>query len=145
MDKDATRERILAMPVLAPLDAALRERLADVFLTVGAPEDVAANTTLFTKGDASDGQGIILLQGEVSVLKEGNPEVIALAPDLLGEMAQLNPTKQRTATVTAATDLKLLRFKWPRFTQAAQQKLSDEDLDKFTAALQEYAWQHFTE
>lgn len=145
MDKNAARERILAMPVLAPLGPALREKIADVFLTMGAPERIPANTTLFTRGDASDGRGIVLLDGEVSVLKEGNPEVVALAPDLLGEMAQLNPTKQRTATVNAATDLVVMRFKWPTFTKAAQQKLSDEDIEAFTAALQEYAWQHFTE
>lgn len=145
MNKETARERIMAMPVLGALDAPLREAVADILLTVGTPEQVRANTTLFKRGDVSDGQGVVLLEGDVSVIKEDNPEVVAQSPDLLGEMAQLNPTKQRTATVTAATNLKIIRFKWPLFTQAAQQKLTDGQIERFTAALQDYAWQHFTE
>ena len=100
---------------------------------------------LFQKDDTATDIGIVLLEGEVSVIKIDTPEIIAYAPDLLGEMAQLNPAKQRTADVTAATQLQVLRFKWSDFKATAQQQLTQQELEKFTSALQEHAWQHFTQ
>jgi CRP-like cAMP-binding protein len=127
------------------LNAKLRAKVAELLVENGLPQTVPPNTVLFQAGDNSDDQGIVLIQGELSVEKEGNPGITAYAPDLLGEMAQLNPTRQRTATVTALTELSVLRFKWPAFTAAAQQTLTEDEVNAFTDALQQSAWTHFTQ
>ena len=114
-------------------------------MNVSSLEDIPADTILFTKGDESIADGIVLLKGEVSVMKDGFPEVVAAAPELLGEMGRLNPASQRTATVTAVTDLAILRFTWAAFTSEAGRIMSETDLEKVSSALQEYAWQHFTQ
>lgn len=145
MTKEQAHARVLELAVLAGLSQSLRERMADIFLSVASPQKVTANTMLFRKGQASNDEGFVLLDGDVSVLKDGSPEIIAGAPDILGEIAQISPTKQRSATVSAAGELKILRFKWSALISAASQALSAEEAQQFTSALQEYAWKHFTE
>jgi len=145
MNKEQARERVLALTVLSMLTPQLRDRMADIFLTVAAPQKVAPNTMLFKKGQMSNDEGYVLLDGDISVQKEGVPEFTALAPDVLGEIAHISPTKQRSATVTAVTELKILRFKWSTLLAAAQQSLSAAEVQQFTSVLQEYAWKHFTE
>ncbi len=145
MTKEQARARVLDLTVLAVLSPTLRERMADIFLGVASPQIVQANTTLFKRGQASNDEGYVLLDGDVSVLKEGSPEIIAPAPDILGEIAHISPTKQRSATVVAASELKILRFKWSALISSASQTLTAEEAQQFTSALQEYAWKHFTE
>lgn len=145
MTKEQARAQVLDLAVLAGLSVSVRERMADVFLSVAAPQKVPANTTLFKKGQTSNDDGFVLLDGEVSVLKEGAPEIIAPAPEILGEIGHLSHTKQRSATVTAACELKVLRFKWSALISSALQALSAEEAQQFTSALQEYAWKHFAE
>jgi CRP-like cAMP-binding protein len=145
MTKEQARAQVLNLAVLAGLSSHLREKMADTFLTVASPQIVAANTTLFKKGQTSNDEGFVLLDGEVSVLKDGAPEIIAPAPDILGEIGHLSHTKQRSATVVAACELKILRFKWSALISTALQLLTAEEAQQFTSALQEYAWRHFTE
>jgi CRP-like cAMP-binding protein len=145
MTKEQARERVLQLAVLQGLSPKLRAKMADIFLGVASPQRVSANTVLFRKGQASNDEGFVLLDGDVSVLKEGVPEFIAPAPDIIGEIAHISPAKQRSASVSAANELKILRFKWSAFLNAAQQHLSAEEVQQFTSALQEYAWKHFTE
>ncbi len=145
MTKEQAREQVLHLAVLNGLSPQLREKMADIFLSVASPQLVHMNTVLFKKGQASNDEGFVLLEGEVSVLKDGSPEFNAPAPDVLGEIAHISPTKQRSATVSAATDLKILRFKWSTLLNATQQSLAAEEIQQFTSALQEYAWKHFTE
>ncbi len=145
MDKNQARHAIVSMSALGPLNTGLRSKVADILMEIGKPLRVAATRTLFKAGDASDDHGYLLIEGELTIEKEGNPGLTAFAPDLIGEMAQLNPTRQRTATVTAATDLLVIRFTWGDFMRAATAKLTEADLTQFTAAMQEHAWRHFTE
>mgnify|MGYP002624130328 CR=1 FL=1 len=145
MNEDKVRQEIMRMRVLAPLNGGLRTKIANLLIAKGVPQKVAVNAVLFRAGDPSDDQGIVLLDGEINVEKEGNPGITAYAPDIIGEMAQMNPTRQRTATVTTQTEIKVLRFKWPALMKAAEAELSEAEFKSFTDALQENAWQHFTE
>jgi hypothetical protein len=145
MTKEEARDSVLQLTVLHSLSPQLREAMADIFLSVASPQIVAPQTVIFKKGQASNDEGFVLLAGEITIVKDGTPEFIATAPDILGEIAQISPTKQRSATVSAATELKILRFKWSGLLTAAQQKLNAAQLQQFTSALQEYAWKHFTE
>ena len=145
MDTNQARDVVSTLPILSTLRPTPAELVVDVLMNISALEDISRDTTLFTKGDESIADGIILLKGEVSVHKDGFPEIVAAAPELLGEMGRLNPTAQRTATVTARTDLSVLRFTWAAFTREAGRIMSETELEKVSSALQEYAWQHFTQ
>jgi len=145
MNEETIRQEILGLPALASLNGSLKTKIADIFVKNGILQKCAANTVLFRDGDATDDQGFVLLEGEIDVQKEGNPGLTAYAPDVIGEMAQLSPKRQRTATVTALTDLQVLRFSWPSISRAMQSALSEEESKAFTDALQEHAWKHFTE
>ncbi len=145
MDTNEARNIVSTLQILPSLRPTPAELVVEVLMNVSALEDIPTGTTLFTKGDESIADGIILLRGEVSVSKDGFPEIVAAAPELLGEMGRLNPTAQRTATVTALSDLNILRFTWAAFTREAGRLMSEADLEKLSTALQEYAWQHFTQ
>lgn len=145
MNEDRVRRAIVQIPAFAPLNADLRTRLANLLIQHGKPQKVAAHTILFQRGDVSNDEGLALLDGEFKVEKDGNLSIVAYGPDLIGEMAQMNPTRQRTATVTAATDLHAIRFRWPVVLQAAASSMSAAELQSVSDALQEYAWKHFTE
>ncbi len=145
MDTKEAREIVSTLPILSTLRPTPAELLVEVLMNISSLEDIPPRTTLFTKGDESIADGIILLKGEVSVIKDGFPEIVAAAPELLGEMGRLNPTAQRTATVTALTDLTILRFTWAAFTREAGRLMSETELEKVSSALQEYAWKHFTQ
>ena len=145
MTKEEARERVLQLAVLSGLSPPLREKMGDIFLGVASPQRVAPNTVLFKKGQASNDEGFVVLDGEVRVLKDGSPEFTSPAPDVIGEIAHISPAKQRSATISAASELKILRFKWSTLLTAAQQSLGAAEVQQFTSALQEYAWKHFTE
>ena len=145
MTKEQARARVLELAVLAGLSASMRDRMAETLMSVGSPQNVPANTMIFKKGQASNDEGFVLLDGEVSVIKDGAPEILAPAPEIIGEIGHLSHTKQRSATVVAACELKVLRFKWSTLISTALQALSAEEAQQFTSALQEYAWRHFAE
>ena len=145
VETDQVRARVSALPIHDTLRPTPAEDVIDVLMKISTQENLPSGTVLFAKGDPSIDDGVILLEGEVSVMKVGFPEIIAAAPELLGEMGRLNPTGQRTATVTAVTELTLLRFKWTEFMREAGLRLSEAELEKISSALQEYAWQHFTQ
>ena len=145
MDTNQAREIVSTLSILPTLRPTPAEQVVDVFMNVSTLENMPPDTILFTKGDESIADGIILLEGEVSVMKEDFPEIVAAAPELLGEMGRLNPTAQRTATVTALTDLSILRFTWAAFTREARRLMSESELERVSTALQECAWQHFTQ
>ena len=145
MDTNEAREIVSTLSILPTLRPTPAEQVVDVFMNVSTLENMPPDTILFTKGDESIADGIILLEGEVSVMKEDFPEIVAAAPELLGEMGCLNPTAQRTANVTALTDLTILRFTWAAFTREAGRLMSESELERVSTALQECAWQHFTQ
>ncbi len=145
IDDPAIRSQIAELRLLSGLGRDLAVKMVDILASISKEESALTNTVLFTTGDPYSDDGYILIEGEISVLKEGFPEVVASAPELIGETARLSSARQRTATVTAATDLKLLHFEWSEFTRAAQTYLTDPELEKVSSAIQEYAWAHFTQ
>ncbi len=145
MNEDRVRAAIMQISALAPLNPSVRMKIANLFIAHGKPQKIAANTVLYRRGDASDDGGIVILDGELTIDKDGNVPVTAYGPDLLGEMAQINPTRQRTATVTTLTDVHALRFRWPAILQAVAATLSGAEVQSFSDALQQHAWNHFTE
>ncbi len=145
MTADVVKRTIGNISFVAGLDAKTRDHVITLLANLGPAEKLSKGSTLFRAGETATDDGVVILQGELSVLKMNAPEVIAVAPELMGEMQQFNPRKERTATVVANTDLLAIRFKWASFKAAANQTLKPDENAALMQALQDYAWQHFTQ
>jgi CRP/FNR family cyclic AMP-dependent transcriptional regulator len=75
----------------------------------GTRMNAPAGSKLTEEGEAADG-AYLIVSGEVTV-QRGGQEVGRLGPgEFIGEIALLNWSAARTATVEAATDLDVLKF-----------------------------------
>lgn len=144
MDKEQRRSEMSKLELLDALSGDLRHQVVNTLLEISEYERFAKNAILFTEGDQGSDVGYILLKGDILVRKTHAPEVLCQAPELLGEMKQFNPNRQRTATVEAVTELLVMRFSWHDFNDAIEQILSDTDQEAVIQALESCAWQHFT-
>lgn len=144
MEESEIRSTIASLTVMSIIGPPLADKIVDVLMNVSAEETMASNKALFTKGEESTDTGVVILEGELSVIKDGVPEIITHGPQLMGEMGRLNPLGKRTATVTTVTEIKFLRFTWPGFMSEIESRFSESDVERVTSALQDYAWQHFT-
>ena len=94
---------LATVPLLSGLDRHLLERLALDF----KERPVQAGTVVIRQGDVGDVGFFVILEGEVVVSIDGR-EVRRLGPgDYFGEIAMISD-RTRTATVTAATDVRCL-------------------------------------
>jgi CRP-like cAMP-binding protein len=117
----------------------------DSMVEVSSPVSVREGDTIISLGDQNTDKGYLLISGEYSVEKEGAPELVKPAPELLGEMGRLNPTQKRTATVRASTNVEMLTFSWGQMNAALEKRLSESEFQQLTEGLQQYAWGHFAE
>ncbi|PCJ67096.1 MAG: hypothetical protein COA73_00315 [Candidatus Hydrogenedentota bacterium] len=145
MDSESIRKQLVDLPFFHSLDVGVRNVLAQVIQSVSKFDSVPAGTVLFKKGSQGADVGCIVLSGEIRIQKPEAPEIITSAPELLGEMKQVNPDAQRTATVDAQTDLEILKFKWDAFNTGIQNALSESDAQAVKQAIHDYAWQHISE
>lgn len=145
MNPEDLATRINALPFADALSPDVLAGFVDTLGTVGIADDVAPGCVLFTEGDKPSDHAIIVLTGAVSIQKPGAPELEQPAPELLGEMTRFNPTGHRTATVTASQPCSLLRFTWFNFEKVARRRMHEADFESLMKALEEYAWQHFTQ
>jgi CRP/FNR family transcriptional regulator, cyclic AMP receptor protein len=99
-------------------DKALAEKLADL----GELAAIESGEILITQG-ADDNDIYFILSGEIDVSINGRHVAIRKAPDEVGEMAILNPSEPRSATLTAITNVVVLRVSEPDFTQLADEHL----------------------
>jgi len=90
------------LPIFAPLSAPSIER---IMANLGRLE-VPAGYVLICEGDEGD-RFYVLVEGSVAISQGGRQIAVRSAPDQLGEIALLRGVP-RTATVTAATPVKLL-------------------------------------
>ena len=109
------RGRLLNVPFINDLPGPLRERVAMCLFWIGQPAQFAVGDTIFVQGNEDENTGCALLLGEVEVLRDSQAPVRVPAPDLVGEMQQLEPTAQRTATVQVTLEAQTLLFSWHDF------------------------------
>ncbi|NUM56250.1 MAG: cyclic nucleotide-binding domain-containing protein [Candidatus Hydrogenedentes bacterium] len=121
------RKRLLLLPFITELPEPLRARIAMCLLWIGQPAQFAVGDAIFVQGDEDENTGCVLLQGEVEVLRGNQDAVRVQAPELLGEMQQLEPTAQRTATVQAIADAQTLLFSWHDFVVYSAVLLTTEE------------------
>jgi CRP-like cAMP-binding protein len=145
MDSDSIRKELVDLPFFQSLTTEVRNVLAQVIQTVSKAEHIPAGTFLFKRGSQGEDVGCIVLRGDIRVEKSGTPEIVSSAPELLGEMKQVNPDALRTANVDAVTDLDVLKFSWDAFNNGIRNAMSEPDAQTVKQAIKDYAWQHISE
>ena len=130
---------------IMPMSEKINTAWIDSIVEVGVPAQLKAGDTIISINDQNTDRGFLLISGEYSVEKDGSPELVKPAPELLGEMGRLNPTQKRTATVRASTDVSMLSFSWQKINEALQRRLNETEFGQLTDGLQQYAWGHFAE
>lgn len=126
------------------LSSELQNHVAQIFHSISEEKRIPEGMVLFKAGAEGTDVGYILIDGEITIGKEGYPEFQGFAPDLIGEMELFNPAKQRTATVKSGTELRVLQFRWSSFTSALSKRVSDSDRRAVKDAIESHAWDHFT-
>jgi hypothetical protein len=139
--KEAWSTISMNMPVSEKINTAW----IDSMVEVSSPISVREGDTIISIGDQNTDKGYLLISGDYSVEKEGSPELVKPAPELLGEMGRLNPTQKRTATIRASTEVQMLTFSWSQMNAALEKRLSESEFQQLTDGLQQYAWGHFAE
>jgi CRP-like cAMP-binding protein len=100
---DATADILATVPLLSGLDKKQRERMARDF----KERDIPAGTVIIRQGDEHGMGFFILAEGEATVTVDG-ADVATLGPgSYFGEVALISD-RVRTASVTAATDVRVL-------------------------------------
>lgn len=112
------RDRISEIPVFQSLPSDLRLRLSDVFVGVSSARTLEVGGVLYEKGMEDENTGAIVVQGALEVHADPDHVFQISAPNLVGEMQQLNEFGQRTATVSVTENAVLLDFSWHDFVRA---------------------------
>lgn len=141
MDKVAYTRSLRELTLLNPLSETLREAIANLLVLESDIEHAPDGEVIYVEGDASDGTGVLLVEGEVCISRETGDPLFVSAPALLGEMFQFNPHALRTATVTTKGPAIILEFSWKRFNERAKAELSAPDQARFVQAVEEYAFE----
>jgi CRP-like cAMP-binding protein len=139
------REAWDAIGVSSTLSDKINTAWLDSLREVGTKMQVRQHDAIISVDDTYTDRGYILFSGEISVQKKDSPEIVKSAPELLGEMGRLNPTRTRTASVIAASDVALISFTWSTLNEALSKRLSESEIETLMDSIQQYAWNHFVE
>jgi CRP-like cAMP-binding protein len=103
-----TAERPAAIRAVCPFRLVVDEDL-DQLNRETAMSDAAAGSTLFEEGDRADGVAVII-EGTVEVGKQGRIFAILGPGSVLGELSVFVPSASRTATATASTPVRMIKW-----------------------------------
>lgn len=107
--------KIESVPLLKGLSDGIRNNASLILGAISDECTMAKGETLYREGEDGDNTGSILVTGSVEVTHGDSEPMIVNAPDILGEMQQLNDTGQRLATVRIHEPATLLTFSWHNF------------------------------
>ena len=117
MAVDHFRDRVSEMPVLQALPSDLRRRLGEILVDISSERTLEAGDVVYEKGSEDENTGAILIKGAFEILGDPDHKFQVSAPNIVGEMQQLNQFGQRTATVSVTEKAVLLEFSWHDFVQ----------------------------
>jgi len=135
------RDRISEIPVFQTLPSSLRLRLSDVLVGISSERTLEAGGVLYEKGTEDENTGAIVVQGALEVHTDPDHVFQISAPNIVGEMQQLNEFGQRTATVLATEKAILLDFSWHDFVRALTENviITDSERAQVKALFKEFA------
>ena len=118
MAVDQFRDRISEIPMLQTLPSDLRLRLGDIIVGVCSERTVEVGGVVYEKGTEDENTGAIVIKGALEVHADPDHVFQISAPNIVGEMQQLNEFGQRTASVSVTEEAVLLDFSWHDFVRA---------------------------
>lgn len=132
-------EQVCRIPMLDSLSDSSRKAVASVLLQTARETTLTKGDVLYRGGDDSDNTGTLLVKGSMTVERDGK-SITVKAPEILGEMQQLNKTGQRVATVTAKEESIVLEFGWHDFvyTAVTMNALTETQQRQFKKALSDF-------
>lgn len=122
MAVDQYRDRIFEIPMLQVLPSALRRWLCDILVGISSERTAEAGDVVYEKGSEDENTGAILIEGAVEVRGDPSHTFQVTAPNIIGEMQQLDEYGQRTATVTVTEKAVLLEFSWGDFVRTLSER-----------------------
>ncbi len=143
MEAELAESKIVQLPLLQSLDAAVRASVAKVFLDVSDMLSYPEGEVLIHGGYLSFDTGFVLLDG-TAVLEGGKSDGIELnGPALLGEMAQFRSADVRSASVRSKAGAVALQFYWGDLYTRAKECMSADALLAFQTAIERVVWERF--
>ena len=143
MDTTEQREKLAGLPFLQGLPDDTKTKVCAVIEGVSEETTASPGEELLQEGHLAFSSGYILLQGTVSVEREGLETIELSAPRLLGEMSQFIQDDARVATIRAATDASFLRFSWDDLYENAGKALSKEENVALIQAIERIVWDRY--
>ncbi len=128
MEYDEQLQKIMALPLFQSVPEPVQRQFGDLFLAAGDSTDLTDGEALLHQGGLGGDTGYVLLKGHVVVEREGLDPLIVPAPALLGEMSQINPHAQRSATVSSKGRVEVLAFSWRQLYAKAKAMLTQSEL-----------------
>ncbi len=139
------QHRLLEVPVLQTLPEDVRLSLCMTLWWLGEVRELNTGDVLFQQGDSGANTGCAILDGAVAVSRDDQSPIDVSAPDLLGELMQLDADAKRTATVTVAERSLVLHFDWHDFVTVCAQLLDTDKQALLRDRMQEIADQRMRE
>lgn len=143
MDTTEHREKLSGLPFLQNMPDGAKEKICAVIESVSEETTASSGEELLQEGHLAFASGYILLQGTVSVEREGLDAIELSAPRLLGEMSQFIQDDARVATIRATTDASFLRFSWDDLYENAGKALSKEENAALIQAIERIVWDRY--
>ena len=137
------REKLSSLPFLRGLPDATKEKISAIIESISEETTASAGEELIQEGHLAFASGYILLDGTVSIEREGLDSIELSAPRLFGEMSQFIQDDSRTATIRAATDASFLKFSWDDLYARAGKELSKEENAAFARAIEKVVWDRY--
>jgi hypothetical protein len=122
--------QIEQIPAWRRMSQPMRFISAQILEFIGTEQIISDGETLFSEGDDHDISGAVILEGLASISAHNQNIKIVSSPDILGEMQQLSDTSQRSATVTASGNIRIIRFRWHEFIKQIQDRDDLNDAQK---------------
>lgn len=95
------------------------EALATAIVDAGAIVEFETGMQIISQGDG-DNDAYFIIDGEAGIFVNSRPVARRTARDSIGEMALIDPTVRRSASVTALTTLTALKISEPKFKAITQ-------------------------
>ncbi|MFM1921315.1 MAG: hypothetical protein RLZZ303_2949 [Candidatus Hydrogenedentota bacterium] len=132
-------EAIFHVPAFAALEETARLRLCLTLVWIAQEMRLIAGEKLFEQHAPQNGQGYVLLDGAVAMLRAGEPFGDVAAPALLGAATELEPGRRWSATAQALGAISVMRFEWSELEAYLVQRLGAEETRRAFASIEQQA------
>ncbi len=128
-------ETLVDLPALRGLPDALKVRVSLSLHWIAQRVVLPDGACLFDQDGLCGDAGYLLLHGEVELRKAGRLFQTIAAPNFLSVLIEFDPDLKWTATASAHGAIEFLKFSWLNYRTMIKQRLSAQDLERFTKAL----------